>query len=63
MIWHIHKHSLKETDCIVNEKTRQAVDPPARNVLETGFVFRLVDHSLFAKVGTLRIIDEGAAHW
>jgi PAS domain S-box-containing protein len=57
-----HGRPLEEVPRIVNEETRQAVEQPARKVLETGLVRGMANHTLLiAKDGTERPIDDSAA--
>jgi PAS domain S-box-containing protein len=46
---------------IVNEETRQAVKNPATRALREGLVFGPANHTLIAKDGTERPIDDSAA--
>jgi PAS domain S-box-containing protein len=57
-----HGQQLEEVFRILNEETRQAVEHPIRNVIETGLVRGMANHTLLiAKDGTEWPIDDSAA--
>jgi two-component system CheB/CheR fusion protein len=57
-----HGQPLEDVFRIVNEETRQVIEPPVRKVIETGLVRGTADHTLLiARDGTERPIDDNAA--
>src|SRR5690349_5232599 len=57
-----HGRPLDEVLRLVNEETRQVVEQPVKQVIETGLFRGLANHTLLiAKDGTERFIDDSAA--
>ena len=57
-----HGKPLEEVLRLVNEETHEVVEQPVRNVIETGRVRGMVNHTLLiARDGTERPIDDSAA--